>query len=117
MRGDEYGPAPAGKKPGFNPAGCAAGIILVVAGAVPFLFYQAWVASYLWLWFVAPLGFPELSVWQMLGVILFLSSVRSFSRGTRRDDRPVDPNLVVLVIVMPLILLGIGSMIHLYLTP
>jgi hypothetical protein len=46
-------------------------VLLLVLVITPlFSLYYAWAFSYLWLWFIVPLGFPAISVVQAMGIFI-----------------------------------------------
>lgn len=51
----------------------------VLLGMIPILFvcalYHAWVLSYLWEWFMVPLGLPQLTIAQLVGVMFVKAMV------------------------------------------
>lgn len=51
---------------------------------VPVNLYRAWLLSFMWVWFIAPLGASVPTVWVIAGLLM----VFSFVRGTQYDNDP-----------------------------
>lgn len=91
--------------------GVIAGLLIIPFVLFTGLFY-AWVGSYLWLWFVVPLGMPLISVWHFWGLLLF----RLFFHHEKIsfDEKFDGWEFVGKTFFGPLLVLGTGYLIHLW---
>lgn len=87
----------------------AALLILIIA--IPLAFLNGWVISWLWLWFLTPLGWPTLSIAHYAGLGGIISYVTSQYIPSKEDDGLGRWGYVIL---SPFITLGIGFVIHLF---
>ncbi len=70
------------------------------------------VLSYLWGWFVVPLGVPSIGMMHAYGISLVMSMV-SFKPSIHKDDKEVDKSKVVGLMFAPWFALGLGYIISL----
>lgn len=106
-----------------------AGLILIIFGIfafVPALFLilaissilNGWVLSILWGWFISPVfGIPVITVGQAIGLAMVVSylTYQHVDSNTRKNDKTeFYVNIMVAVLLRPLITLGIGYIVHLF---
>jgi len=82
------------------------GVILLEA------MWQVWFVKDLYLWFVIPLGAPELSLWHLVGLLLFINMVFK-SSGKFHKDEDIDSGKMIMVAVLaPPIVWMIAGFVH-----
>ena len=86
------------------------GILLLLAVLIPL---NGWCVQCLWNWFVAPLGVAAISIWTGAGLdVLFTfmcpTPQKKYETTREKIEARVD------MVVKPLIMLGLGWLIHLF---
>jgi hypothetical protein len=79
---------------------------------------NGWAFSLLWEWFVAPLGYPVLSIAQAIGLSMTIAYATHQYQRDENKDKPFTEVLawgISLAIVKPLISLGVGLIIKSFL--
>ena len=84
-------------------------LVVQIAEAI----YRAWFGRYLWRWFLAPLGLPEIELWQMAGLLVTLGLLlpRLPNHAVRDDWKPF--NVFVYRVCFPPFLLLVGWILRL----
>ena len=93
---------------------------VAVTVTVPFVFLfvvlRAWTLSWLWWWFVVPLGVPMLNVWHTYGLAVLLSfattPVTALSGIQRDKSKEAQMRQVVAPVLAPPLALGLGFLLH-----
>lgn len=81
---------------------------------------KGWVLTYLWSWFIVPnFGLPELSIVSAIGICMVAGFLTSKYTGDIKREKEDDPaklfgTLFSYMIRMPLVMLGIGWIVHLF---
>lgn len=78
---------------------------------------NGWVLTYLWLWFVTPLGLPSLSIAHAIGISCVISFLTYQYIERPKEKEPLQSQISTLVTVCvfrPLIVLGFGWIIHFF---
>lgn len=71
---------------------------------------RGWVLSFLWDWFLVPLGLPAIGFWHSVGICLMVAFLTYHYYNFQRSQ----PNLneALIYVFSPLAVLGIGWVIH-----
>ena len=70
---------------------------------------NGYVLSILWSWFIIPFGLPQLSIAHAIGVGMVMSFLTyQHQTSTEADKEKAGINLVVVLIIRPLAILGVG---------
>lgn len=100
-----------GKVFGYIAAGIG-GTALVVGLIVLSLLLNGWVFSWLWLWFLVPLGLPAIGVVHAIGIA---GAVGYVTRDRKRNkDSKADWGDVGFAVAAPFVALGLGYIITLF---
>lgn len=93
------------------------GVAAFFAVLVGFTIYRGWVLSYLWKWFLVPIGFPELSLPQCIGIALAVAFLTHQHQREAEDKRTDNEKIVagVIYVLGPMITLGFGWIVKQYL--
>lgn len=99
--------------------GCFGMFIAFVVILVLSTVLGGWVMSILWAWFVVPtLGLPAISIVEAIGLTMairvLVNGYGSTSNKKYDDLSDLIANMVTVLFGMPLMLLGIGYIIHLF---
>jgi hypothetical protein len=73
---------------------------ILVALYIIFGAYVGWALWCLWAWFVTPLGAPDLSFWNAVGLVILVSIFR-YKGNPKKDDRETDVIRAVGMIFTP----------------
>lgn len=92
--------------------GCIA--ILVALISYPFLWaWSGWVLMVLWWWFVVPLGAPEVSMAQGVGLAALVMLVRGHRKADGTEDLTEDlPGIIARGALIPAYILLVGWVAH-----
>ena len=79
--------------------------------------YRGWALSYLWQWFMVPIGLPALSVPQCIGVALVITFLTHQYYREPEDKRTDNEKITagVITVLGPLVTLGFGWCVKQYL--
>ena len=93
------------------------GVAAFFAVLVGFSIYRGWALSYLWQWFMVPIGIPTLSVPQCIGITLVVSFLTHQYYREPEDKRETSEKIAagVILILGPLLTLGFGWRVKQYL--
>lgn len=84
--------------------------VFLVPIALLMTLLNAWVISYLWVWFAVPLGLPLLTISQLMG-LLFIKTVAFYRyRSDIRTDKGI--KLFFYTICNPLLILILGYIVR-----
>lgn len=86
--------------------------LLGLATMVALILYGGLVTSYLWLWFVVPLGVRPIGVVEAIGLGIFVASFTY--RFATKDDSDGVVDALVSAAVVETFLLGLGYFVHLF---
>ena len=86
-------------------------VLAILVLALLILIWRGFVLSYLWLWFMVPLGLPEVSLGESVGLIL-IARVLTFALSPNDDKEKEWYEKLLIWFLAPLIALGIGYGIH-----
>lgn len=102
-------------------------ILLAIFGFIPALFLvlgissilNGWVLSILWGWFISPVfGIPAITVGQAIGlamVVSYLTYQHTENNASKKDEKTsYYVGLIVALLLRPLVTLGIGYIVHLF---
>jgi hypothetical protein len=99
-----------GKVFGYIAAGIG-GTALVVGLIVLSLLLNGWVFSWLWLWFLVPLGLPAIGVVHAIGIA---GAVGYITKDRKRSKESVNWGDVGFSVLAPFVALGFGYVITLF---
>jgi hypothetical protein len=85
-------------------------LLWVLVLLLPLTLFSGWVAKCLWLWFVVPLGAPELGLWHAAGLYL-MARVVVLTGSTSSKNHPLHDALVG--VLTTLVILGVCALIRL----
>lgn len=89
--------------------GAIIGIIFLLILIVPIGLYRAWVLTVMWMWFIVPLGLPEIGIAHAWGISMAIGML-TVSHVYKEDKEPLKS--FANMIFAPLVLLGIGYIVH-----
>lgn len=95
--------------------GCVVILILVPVG----IFMRGWALTMMWGWFVTPFGIQAIGMAHALGLASCIALFHGVSGGSSKSEKSESPaktcaKLFAAVVVVPLIIVGIGWIIHQY---
>ncbi len=76
---------------------------------------QGFVFSYLWLWFIVPLGLPKVSILHAFGIYILLDFVSYHYNDYRKNEQVGLITSVNYILIRPLIVFTIGFILHFFL--
>lgn len=98
---------------------CLGALALVVGALVVGIPMSGWALSVLWGWFVVPVfNVPNLSIAQAVGLSCIVSFFKSYKTGEPDKDKSwvdVAVGLIVSALLAPLLAVGFGWIVHLFL--
>jgi hypothetical protein len=91
------------------------GIVVLTVGLM-FVVYPlyGWVLTKLWFWFAVPLGFPQLTLMQAIGVILLVAFLTGQPATNRKKDKEEQMKDLTAALIRPFMYLAIGYVAHLF---
>jgi hypothetical protein len=84
--------------------------LLLVLMLLPMILFQGWILSFLWGWFIVPLGVLPIRFWQAAGIRLLVREV--LNQFDRHEGKVDFGRLFVSNFILPMIALGIGYFLH-----
>ena len=85
----------------------------IALGAIPL---RAWVMSFMWRWFVTPIGVQALGIAQAFGVSLLIHLLTDRGEPPPEEKRSTTVQVAIYV-AYPILVLGMGAVAHLFVTP
>ncbi len=82
----------------------------IIIGIILLSILRGFVLSYLWQWFVVPLGVPDITVVHAIGISMLVAFL-TYENAYQGDSKEATTKLAGSVLAMPFILL-IGYVIH-----
>ena len=73
---------------------------------------HGWVLTYLWRWFVVPLGVKELSIAWAIGISVVVSMLTKQWQPEQKDKHPSLRSVVVELFLSPFVFLAFGAIVH-----
>ena len=87
-------------------------IVAFAAILVPFSILSGWALSWLWLWFLVPLGVPAIGLAHSIGIVSLVSFLTKQYNPTSNDTSEEKYGKLAYAVMSPFLALGIGYIVH-----